>query len=104
MTYQEFDKLYERMVKEENEIAITKAHEYTQGDRLDNFKRIGNELGIKPELILYVYLKKHIDSIAHYIRTGTVLSEPIEGRIKDARVYLALLRGLIEERKNNGQG
>jgi hypothetical protein len=55
--------------------------------------------------VLWVYLKKHLDSIASYISNEVKcdagnkpkLSEPIEGRIMDARVYLALLRGLIEE-------
>jgi len=102
MTYAEFDKLYEQMVKEENEIGASKGVEYTQaGDRLDNFKRLAKELGIQPELVLWIYLKKHLDGICKFIRTGTIYSEPIEGRIKDARVYLALLRGLIEERKGD---
>lgn len=35
MTYEQFDKLYEIMVQEENHIGDTKALEYTQGDRLD---------------------------------------------------------------------
>lgn len=99
MTFEEFDKLLEKMYQEENQIRNTKAIEYTQGDRLDNFKRIAKELGITPKQVLWVYLKKHLDSIASYIKTGAVLSESIEGRIMDARVYLSLLRGLIEEGK-----
>lgn len=97
MTYEQFDKLYEIMVQEENHIGDTKALEYTQGDRLDNFKRLAIEMGITPKQVLWVYLKKHLDSIANYIKTEAVLSETIESRITDARVYLALLRGLIEE-------
>ena len=46
---------------------------------------------------------KHLDSISNYIKTEKVLSEPIEERIKDARVYLSLLRGLIEEEKEIGK-
>ena len=99
MTYEDFDMLLDVMIAEEKEIGKTKALEYTQGDRLDNFKRIAKELNIQPAQALWVYLKKHLDSIANYIRTGEVLSEPIEGRIKDARVYLSLLRALIVEKK-----
>ena len=99
MTFEQFDQLLKKMYEEENKIRDTKAIEYTQGDRLDNFKRIAVELGITPQQVLWVYLKKHMDSIASYIKTGEVLSEPIEGRIMDARVYLSLLRGLIEEEK-----
>ena len=99
MTYEDFDKLLEKMIEEEKAIGNTKALEYTQGDRLDNFKRIATELGITAGEVLWDYLKKHLDSIAHFIKTGDVLSEPIECRIKDARVYLSLLRALIVEKR-----
>jgi len=111
MTYEDFDKLYAKMVEEEVGIGHSKGREYTMGDRLDNFKRIGAEMGISPKQALWVYLKKHLDSIANYIcnevkcdaGSKPKLSEPIEGRILDARVYLALLRGLIEEDKQARQ-
>lgn len=105
MTFENFERLLDIMIKEEKEIGITKGKEYTQGDRLDNFKRIAIELNISPKQALWVYLKKHLDSIVHFIKvdaksaTLPILSEPIEGRIKDARVYLSLLRGLIAEDK-----
>jgi len=101
MTFPEFDQLVETMFMEEAKIGDTKGKEYTQGDRLDNFKRLAKELNLTPEQVLWVYLKKHLDSIAAFIRNGcpaSGISEPIEGRITDARVYLALLRALIEER------
>lgn len=108
MTFEEFDVVLDRMIAEERGIGHTKAREYTQGDRLDNFKRIAAETGITSKQALWVYLKKHIDSIANYIKASAdcmpgdqpKLSEPIEGRIMDARVYLSLLRGLIEEEKH----
>lgn len=99
MTFEEFDNLVSKMQQEELQIGLSKAKEYTQGDRLDNFKRLAAEVDITPKTVLWVYLKKHLDSIARYIKTNEVLSEPIEDRIKDARVYLALLRGLVEEEK-----
>lgn len=102
MTFDEFDILFDKMVEEEEEIGKTKGTEYIRdGDRLDNFKRLGNELNLSPKKILWIYLKKHLDSILMFINDESmgnhVLSEPIEGRIKDARVYLSLLRGLIDE-------
>ena len=99
MTFSDFDKLLDKMIAEERAIGETKAVEYTQGDRLDNFKRLAVELGVNPKIVLWVYLKKHLDSIASFIKTNKIYSEPIEGRIKDARVYLSLLRGLVEEEK-----
>lgn len=111
MHYDDFNKMLEKMHSEELALGATKGREYTKGDRLDNFKRLSLELGISPKQVLWVYLKKHLDSIANYIRLDAArkpnempmlretLSEPIEGRISDARVYLSLLRGLIEEEK-----
>lgn len=101
MNFKDFEKLYLKMVDEEINVGKTKGREYTQGDRLDNFRRIGEELNLDPEKVLWVYLKKHLDSIANYIREGKVYSESIESRIMDARVYLGLLRGIIEEKKKN---
>ena len=101
MDVKHFENLYQRMTEEEIKIGKGKGKEYTQGnDRLDNFKRLGKELDLDPKKILWIYLKKHLDSICSFIKTNQVFSEePIEGRIKDARVYLALLRGLIEDQK-----
>lgn len=79
----------------------TKGEEYANSgerrdtDQLANFKRLAAEMGITPEQVLNVYLTKHMDGIKSYIRTGKVLSEPIEGRIDDAILYLILLKGLV---------
>ena len=44
-------------------------------------------------------MEKHIDAIRTYVKFGSVMSEPIEGRIKDTRVYLCLLRAMVEQKK-----
>jgi hypothetical protein len=87
----------------ELEIGETKAQEYSSAeDRLSNFKRLGKQLDLDPKKILWVYLTKHLDSILRYINSGEVLSESIEGRILDCRVYLSLLLGLIKEQEGVG--
>ena len=64
MNYKEFEHLLDRIVAKEKEIGKTKAVEYTQNDdRLDNFKRLAKELGLTPEQILSVYLKKHLADV-----------------------------------------
>jgi hypothetical protein len=41
-----------------------------------------------------------MDSIRNYVLTGSEVSEePITGRIQDARNYLLLLGGIIEEER-----
>lgn len=98
MTFEKFDELLDKMHQEELAVGKTKGVEYTVGqDRLDNFKRMGTILGVSPKAVLLIYLLKHIDSITKYVKTGASKSESIESRIMDARVYLSLLRGLIEE-------
>ena len=99
MTYPAFDKLLEKMIAEEKAIGLAKGKEYTKGkDRLDNFKRLAKELDISPLKVLWIYASKHINSITSFIKIGKTLSEPIEGRIMDLRVYLSLLRGMIEDK------
>lgn len=100
MKYADADKIMERMFEEERQVAKSKGKEYTQGDRLDNFKRIAKEMGLDPKVVLYVYMKKHWDSITSFIKNNKTFStEAIEGRIMDARVYLFLLRCIIEEQR-----
>ena len=45
MKYEDFEKLLDKMIAEERAIGDTKGKEYTQGDRLDNFRRLAKELG-----------------------------------------------------------
>lgn len=104
MLEKDFIELLDQMEKTEHEIMSTKGMEYTAGDlakdRLSNFYRLGTELGIDPKLVLWIYLKKHLDSIVCYIKQGKEYSdEKIEGRIHDARNYLVLLNGIIQQQK-----
>lgn len=89
-------------------LSESKGREYTDEhrDRLSNFKDGAADLGMQPEQILWVYASKHLASIKTHIRdiaTGNdrKLSEPIDGRIDDAILYLILLKCLLIERKND---
>lgn len=86
-----------------HDITATKGIEYRRDsdDQFENFKRNGAELGISPMAVLHTYLNKHLDAIRYYIKQDKdlTLSEPIEGRIDDAIVYLLLLKGMIIERR-----
>lgn len=102
MKIEEFNILVQSMVEEEQITMSSKGKEYTQGqeDRLSNFKSTAKELGLTPMQIWAVYFKKHIESILSYAKSGESFSnEPIQSRIMDARVYLALGRALIEDDK-----
>lgn len=82
-----------------------KGAEYSRGeaDVNSNFKRVAEAIGSDPVTVAYVYLAKHLDSIASYVKTReTPSGEPIQGRIQDAINYLAIMGSLIEETKENG--
>ena len=100
MTAQEFEQLLASTHDRLLTLTRTKGLEYAgSDDQLANFRRLGGRLGMPPEAVLFVYLSKHMDSITTYIRGLTEglppsLSEPIDGRIDDAILYLVLLRAL----------
>jgi ABC-type antimicrobial peptide transport system permease subunit len=98
---------YEEIRKELFELACNtskvKGNDYTRGseDVLANFKNVANKLNLDPKQVLLVYMDKHQDAIANYIKSnGQSESEPIKMRIVDNINYLFLLYGLIEEQKD----
>lgn len=85
-------------------LTATKGEEYAASDdQLANFKRSAEQAGITPEQVWLIFFNKHADAIRSYVKMarGTreyVPSEPIEGRIDDAILYLILLKALVQER------
>lgn len=84
-------------------LLIAKGQEYANStDRLANFKRGANLTGVTPLQCCFVYMSKHYDSLATYIKKDAAgfdqhLSEPIEGRLDDLINYCYLMKGLIQE-------
>ena len=100
MKVKDFVKWAKSMQEEENRIMLVKGEEYTVSDvdKFKNFKSIADRMKSSPEEVALVYLLKHMDSIRNYVLHGKESSdEPIIGRIMDARNYLLLLGGMIEE-------
>ena len=62
-----------------------------------NFERISKQTGLDREMILWIYLMKHIDGIASYLKGHRSQREDVRGRLTDAIVYLCILWGMIEE-------
>ena len=102
MKVKDFFKWADSMQEEENRLMAVKGEEYTVSDedKFKNFKSIGERMNLKAEQVCLIYLLKHMDSIRNYVLTGSEVSEePIIGRIQDARNYLLLLGGIIEEKR-----
>ena len=100
MTTTELLKLAQRLNEKERELLIKKGGDYSgETDTLSNFKIIGKLLNRTPLEICAVYTMKHILAIMNFVKDGKLRSEPIEGRILDARNYLLLfyVLALIEE-------
>ncbi len=91
--------LMKQMFEEENSTRESAQVEYAHDDSnaLGNFERLAAELKLDRKTVLWIYFRKHIDGILAHINGHKSQREPIQGRIKDARVYLVLLRAMIEE-------
>lgn len=105
MTPEQFNKLiFEPTVEKMAELGRVKGGEYSgDADRLANFKRNAEALGLDPLQVWAVYAAKHWDSLMTFIKdlqtkTDRPRSEAIEGRADDLLVYLMLFKGLLQDR------
>jgi len=102
MNHKQRNESIEKHFQEIMKISKTKGLEYSNSEEANNnFYKLGQELGLDPKQVLWVYAQKHNQSISQFIRTGeTKSNESIEGRIYDAILYHFILLTLLEsERK-----
>lgn len=103
MNRRDFDHLRDRHYDLIKSINDAKGKDYAgDEDALANFKDAAKKLGVTPFQVWAVYHHKHQSAIDSFIREGKVESEPIEGRIHDAILYLFLLLGLIADEETPG--
>lgn len=101
MNKDQFKALLDSTHKTLVDLTQSKGEEYSRdADQLANFKRQAEELLMTPEKVLMVYLNKHLDAVKSFVKTGKIYSEPIEGRIDDAILYLILLKGIVRDDQN----
>jgi hypothetical protein len=82
-----------------SELNQSKGKDYaTDQEALSNFYDEAKETGLAPEQVWHVLFNKHRAAITTYVREGQIHSEPIEGRIFDAILYLYLLLGLVRDK------
>lgn len=103
MSKSHFEALLVTIQKEERETREAGQNEYARDiqDAFGNFNRLSTLLGVDRKFILAVYAGKHWDGILSYISGNKSQREDVRGRIKDLRLYLALLWGMIEEEENS---
>lgn len=100
MDQRAFNEYVDKTWHEAVAVLLAKGADYAGSiDRLANFKRGAALTGATPEQIAFIYLSKHYDAVATYVREGKLSSEPIEGRLVDCLNYILLLGALIHESK-----
>ena len=99
MTHERFNQLVDEMLETCKQTLTKKQDEYNlDKDRLSFFKE-GNELTkLSPERTLYLFMFKHIKSLADMVASEKAYSKELwEEKIKDNINYLLLLRALLED-------
>lgn len=103
-SHDRWNAMIESTFEEVRHLAKAKGGEYSgDTDRLLNFRRNAEALGVPKELIWAVYSAKHWDAIMQYVRDlvdnkKRERLESIDGRIRDLIVYLLLLQAMVDER------
>src|SRR5574337_1069374 len=99
--FEEYNRIVDETWNKVHQLSHLKGGEYAgDKDRLANFRRNAETLGIAMETVWAVYAAKHWDAIMQFVKdvashTDRVRSEPIEGRIDDLIVYLLLFKAII---------
>lgn len=98
MKHDDFSALLAKIQAEEIAVGNAGRTEYAHSDAnvFANFDRISSALGISRERVLLVYALKHWDGIVAHINGHKSQREDVRGRIKDLRMYLAILWGMVE--------
>ena len=99
MKKQDFLVVMERALEEVRKVYGEGHKEYAHTDDnvFANFERVSEEIGVDRNRVLWTYFIKHKDGIAAYIKGHKSQREDVRGRIKDAIVYLLMLRGMVDE-------
>lgn len=85
-------------------ISETKGKEYANGtNRFQNFVSDAEKYGVGADVVLMIFMNKHLNSLNHHVRTAESFSEPIEGRINDVIMYALLLKGLWRDMGKSGR-
>jgi hypothetical protein len=103
MQQDEFEKIVLGTMEQCRQLLVVKGGEYAgSSDRLANFKRGADLVGVTPLQCLFVYMSKHYDAVATFVRDEAAgkerpRSEPITGRLDDLINYCLLAKALIVE-------
>jgi hypothetical protein len=66
-------------------------------DALRNFRQTAADTGTSMETVLMCFLFKHLDGIKAWVNGYKSQREPVDGRVKDATMYVILYMGIVYE-------
>ena len=104
-SHSDYNELVRRTVENIVRLSKEKGGEYAGDvDRLLNFRRNAERIGLNMESIWHTYCAKHWDAIEQYVRDlnegkTRTRSESISGRADDIIVYMILFKAIVEERE-----
>lgn len=103
MTNDQFSQLLSFIQQAELQVREDGQKEYAHSDSnvFANFDRVADSLQLDRKQVLLVYALKHWDGIVSYVGGHVSQREDVRGRIKDLRMYLALLWGMVEEEETS---
>lgn len=102
-SHADWDALLEEQIASIKQLSTLKGGEYAgDDDRLANFRRNAQALGLRMEQVWAVYAAKHWDALMQYIKDlaqgkSRERLEPISGRVDDLIVYLLLMKAILQE-------
>lgn len=105
MDQHHFEKVVAETMHKAQALLTVKGGEYAGSeDRLANFKRGAQLTGTTPLQCLFIYMSKHYDAFATFVRDDAQgkdrpRSEAIDGRLDDLINYAILAKALLEERR-----
>ena len=103
-SHERYAQLIDETIEKITTLSKLKGGEYAgDDDRLANFRRNADRLGVSMETVWAVYAAKHWDAIQTFVQDLNVGKsrdrlEPISGRVDDLLVYLILFKAILEER------
>lgn len=109
-SHESFDKIIAQTIEQIRNLAALKGGEYAgDEDRLANFRRNAQSLGLDYRQIWAVYSAKHWDALIQYIKdvgqgTERRRLESLEGRCDDLIVYLLLFKAMLKEQEAGSKG
>lgn len=100
MNRTKFVELLQKLQKREMEINLTKGRDYADGDVSigNNFYETAEFLDLNPLQVCLVYMAKHLSAIKNYANGAPLLSEDLEERLVDIRLYCALFLALTTDK------